>query len=48
LTVYSAFFREHQYGLATQTFGGWFTDQMKALALALVLGAVLVAVLYAR
>lgn len=47
LTVYSAFFREHQYGLATQTFGGWFTDQMKALALGLVLGAVVIAVLYA-
>lgn len=47
LTVYSGFVREHQYGLATQTFGGWFTDQAKALALGLVLGAVVVAVLYA-
>lgn len=47
LTVYSGFIREHQYGLATQTFGGWLTDQMKALALELVLGAILVAVLYA-
>lgn len=47
LTVYAGFFREHQYGLATQTFGGWFGDQMKGLAIGLVLGAILVAVLYA-
>ncbi|MGE5815657.1 MAG: hypothetical protein ACM36C_14310, partial [Acidobacteriota bacterium] len=46
LTVYAGFIREHQYGLATQTFGGWFADQMKALALGLVLGVVVVAVLY--
>lgn len=47
LSVYADFFREHQYGLATQGFGGWFTDQMKALALSVVLGAIVIAVLYA-
>src|ERR1035437_9059466 len=29
LTVYEDYFREHQYGLATQTFGPWMGDQMK-------------------
>ena len=24
LTVYESFFREHAYGMATQTFGAWF------------------------
>jgi STE24 endopeptidase len=47
LTVYSGFWREHQYGLATQTFAGWFVDQLKGFGLGLVFGAVLVLVLYA-
>jgi STE24 endopeptidase len=47
LTVYSAFWREHQYGLATQTFAGWFSDQLKGFGLGLIFGAVLVLVLYA-
>ena len=47
LTVYAGFWREHQYGLATQTFGGWLGDQAKALALGVVLGSVLVIALYA-
>jgi STE24 endopeptidase len=47
LTVYAEFFREHQYGLSTQTFGPWLGDQMKGLALSLIFGALLVAVLYA-
>lgn len=47
LAVYAGFFREHQYGLATQTFGPWLWDQVKALLVALVLGSVFVAVLYA-
>ena len=47
LTVYEQFFREHKYGLATQTFGPWLGDQIKALAF-LVLGlSVLLIVLYA-
>src|ERR1017187_1303407 len=31
LTVYEGYFREHKYGLATQTFGPWMGDQMKSL-----------------
>jgi STE24 endopeptidase len=47
LSVYSGFWREHQYGLATQTFGGWMGDYAKALGLQLVLGSLLIVVLYA-
>jgi STE24 endopeptidase len=44
--IYTDFFREHQYGLATQTFTGWLGDQGKAFALVLVLGAVAIMGLY--
>jgi STE24 endopeptidase len=47
LAVYAGFWREHQYDLATQTFGGWMGDYVKALGLQLVLGAILIVVLYA-
>ena len=47
LTVYQSFIREHQYGMATQTFGAWFGEQLTALAVSVVIGAVLVALLYA-
>ena len=46
LVVYEGYFREHKYGLATQTFGPWMLDQVKGACFsALVLGALLVAVL---
>ena len=38
MTVYEGFFREHQYGLATQTFGPWMSDQIKGLLVGIVLG----------
>src|SRR6202790_4660132 len=41
LTVYEEYFREHKYGLATQTFGPWMGDQLKQLGVNLVLGGVL-------
>jgi STE24 endopeptidase len=41
LTVYESFFREHKYGLLNQTFGPWLGDQTRALAVAVVLGAIL-------
>ncbi len=41
LTVYKDYFREHQYGLATQTFGPWMGDQLKSLLVNLVLGGIL-------
>ena len=47
LSVYEGFYREHQYGLATQTFGGWFGDQIKVLTFALIGVPVLLIVLYA-
>ncbi len=46
LTVYEGYFREHKYGLATQTFGPWLGDQMKSLGVDLVLGGLLMMVLF--
>jgi STE24 endopeptidase len=34
LTVYRGFYREHEYGLAMQTFAPWFGDRLKELAVA--------------
>jgi Zn-dependent protease with chaperone function len=47
LNLYESFFREHQYGLATQSFVPWFREQLLGLALTLVGGTLLVVVLYA-
>jgi len=46
LTVYEGYFREHAYGMATQTFGPWLWDQAKALLVSLVLGGILVVLLF--
>ncbi|MGC2695027.1 MAG: M48 family metallopeptidase [Candidatus Angelobacter sp.] len=46
ITVYENYFREHKYGLATQTFAPWMGDQIKLLLVNLVLGAVLSALLF--
>jgi STE24 endopeptidase len=46
LTVYQGFFREHQYEMATQTFGPWFVDQLKALGAQTVAFALALACLY--
>jgi STE24 endopeptidase len=46
LTVYEDYFREHKYGLATQTFGPWMGDQLKLLAVNLVLGGILAMLLF--
>jgi STE24 endopeptidase len=46
LSVYEDYFREHKYGLATQTFGPWMGDQFKGLLVNLVLGAILAVVLF--
>lgn len=40
LTVYEGYVREHEYGLATQTFAPWMGDQLKGIAVALVLGGI--------
>lgn len=46
LEIYEGYFREHKYGLATQTFGPWLGDQAKALLVNMVLGGILIAVLF--
>ena len=46
-TLYTDFFREHQYGLSNQTFAAWTSDSLKGLGLNLVLGGLAVAGLYA-
>jgi STE24 endopeptidase len=47
LAVYTGFVREHAYGLATQSFGGWLRDQLVGLAVSVLLGGFAVATLYA-
>jgi STE24 endopeptidase len=46
LAVYEGFIREHKYGLATQTFGPWMSDQLKVLGVFVVLGGLLMMALY--
>lgn len=46
LTVYTGFFREHQYDLATQGFGGWFRDWAVGLGVGAVMMAILLPILY--
>jgi STE24 endopeptidase len=46
-TLYTDFFREHQYQLSNQTLGAWTGDFLKGLAVSLILGGFAVAGLYA-
>ena len=46
LAVYEGYFREHKYGLATQTFGPWLGDQGKILLVNIILGAIITALLF--
>src|SRR5205807_5649603 len=47
LTVYERYFREHQYGMATQTFGSWFAEKLKGLIIARIVGPIFLVALYA-
>lgn len=47
LTIYQGYVREHQYAMATQTFGPWFAEQLVGLAVSMVSFALLSAVFYA-
>jgi STE24 endopeptidase len=47
MSVYQHYFREHAYGLSTQTFGAWFGEQMKGLALGVIMFPIVLIVLYA-
>lgn len=46
LYVYEHYFREHAYGLATQTFGPWFREQLIAFALQLIFTPLVLVLLY--
>ena len=45
--LYVKYFREHAYGLATQTFGPWFREQLIALGVAVVGTSLVLMLLYA-
>jgi STE24 endopeptidase len=47
LNLYEHFYREHQYGLATQSFPPWFREQLIGLGVTLIAGTLLLIVLYA-
>lgn len=47
LTLYSGYFREHEYGLSNQNFAQWMRDQMVGLAVGVVLGAIALVIIYA-
>jgi STE24 endopeptidase len=47
LNLYQNFYREHEYGLATQSFLPWFGEQLIGLGVTLIGGTLLVIVLYA-
>ena len=46
LSIYQDYFREHQYGLATQSFLPWFGEQCISLALLVLLGSLFIGLLY--
>jgi STE24 endopeptidase len=46
LAIYEGYFREHTYGLATQSFGPWLGDQTKALLVNMIFGGILIAILF--
>jgi STE24 endopeptidase len=45
-TYYVGFVREHEFGLATQTFGAWFVEYLQGAAIGLVVGSLAIALLY--
>jgi STE24 endopeptidase len=46
LNLYENFYREHQYGFATQSFPPWFREQLIGLGVTLIAGTLLLIVLY--
>ena len=47
MSVYEGYFREHKYGLSTQTFTSWLRDQLVGLGVTVVLGAIALMILFA-
>ena len=47
LTIWHDYFREHAYGMANQTFGPWFAQQLLGAAVGVVVCAIAVPVFYA-
>ena len=47
LSIYEGFVREHAYGMATQSLGAWSGEQLVALLVSMIVGALVVAGLYA-
>lgn len=47
LVVYERYFREHAYGLATQTFGPWFSELLMMLLISAIGTTILLIILYA-
>ena len=47
LNLYENFLRQHQYGLATQSFFSWFREQLIGLGLTIIGGTILLIALYA-
>ena len=47
LSLYADYFREHAYGLATQSFGPWFREQLIAVGVSAISTAILMMILYA-
>ena len=47
LTLYQDFYREHQYGFATQTFWPWFVEQLTGLIVVLIASVIALLILYA-
>ncbi len=45
-TLYTDFFREHQYNLSNLTFGGWMGEQAKSLILSIIIGGLVMMALY--
>ena len=46
-TIYTRFFRERQYGLMSQDFGGWFGEQMIGLVISLIIFPLLLMAIFA-
>jgi STE24 endopeptidase len=47
LSFYSGFRLPKRFGMSSQTFGGWVSDQIKSLVISVVLGGFLIEVIYA-